>query len=71
MLTLNGEDIEYLKTLFVSRETCDNKMTIQDDRFDALSGTLRELQVDATTTKRLVWGILGAAVTIAIKLIFG
>lgn len=63
--------MEYLRTVFVSRETCDTKMTTQDNKLDELSIALRELHVDALTTKRLVWGILGTAVTIAVKLIFG
>lgn len=70
-MAITPEDMEFLRAAFVTRDSCDNKMSLQDEKLDSLNIALREIHTDATITKRLVWGILGTAVTIAIKLIFG
>lgn len=70
-MSIAPEDMEYLRAAFVTRDSCDNKMNIQEEKLDAMNISLQEIHTDSVTTKRLVWGILGTAVTIAVKLILG
>ena len=65
-----AEDIEYLRTIFVSRETCDTKNDKQEEEIIELKMSITSIQ----TKLNMLLGVLGAigvaVLSIAVKLLF-
>lgn len=70
-MNITPEDIEYLRTVFVSRETCDTKNDQQEKEIIDLKMSITSIQ----TKLNMLLGILGAigvaVLSIAVKLLFG
>ena len=70
-MTITPDDVEYLKTIFVSRETCDTKNDQQERDIIELKMSITSIQ----TKLNMLLGILGAigvaVLSIAVKLMFG
>lgn len=70
-MNITPEDLEYLRTIFVSRESC-------EARNDQVQRDITEIKITQTsiqTKQNMTLGILGAigvaVMSIAIKLLFG
>lgn len=66
-----AEDMEYLRSVFITRDSCDNKMGLQNDKLDKLSMEMQELSAVHRVTNKLLWGVISALIPIVIKLLFG
>ena len=70
-MTITPEDIEYLKTFFVSRETCDNKNDQMQRDITEIKITQTQIQTKQNMTIGILAAIGAAVLSIAIKLLFG
>ena len=70
-MTITPDDVEYLRTLFVTRDSCD----VKNDQMQKDLTEIKITQTSIQTKQNMTLGILaaiGAAVlSIAIKLLFG
>ena len=70
-MTITPEDIEYLRSIFVLKETCDNKNDQMQRDITEIKITQTQIQTKQNMTIGILAAIGAAVLSIAIKLLFG
>ena len=70
-MTITQEDLEYLRTVFVSRDSCDAKNDQMQKDITEIKITQTSIQTKQNMTLGILAAIGAAVLSIAIKLLFG
>ena len=70
-MTITPEDVEYLRTIFITRDACDTKNDQMQKDITEIKITQTSIQTKQNMTLGILAAIGAAVLSIAIKLLFG